>query len=356
MTRTKVVRDVEELAQKPVERGERVEFLETGSTLLNLAASQKGVDGGWARGRIINIVGDGSSGKTLLSLEACAHAFYGLKKKPSRLYPPIKDLFIVYNNAEGVMDFPLEEMYGDEFMNGIEWIQTPIAEDFGEDYQRRVKALKTGQCLIYVVDSIDALVPRASADRMEKILNREKAPGSMGAEKAKFFSSGFFSHLCGLMEGKDSTLICISQVRQKIGVMFGETRYRTGGEALNFYTHQVCWLAHVGRLEKTFRSQKRTYGVDIKATFKRSKVAKPFRTAQFSILFDYGLDDINSMIDYLYGKKEIVWNDAKMKREEFIQLLEDPPDDLLRLRQAVEKDWLEVEAAIAPQRKSRFIK
>jgi len=356
MAKSAIVEETEKLARKPVERGERVEFIDTGSTLLNLAASQRGLSGGWARGRIVNIVGDGSSGKTLLSLEACAHAFYNLKAKPSALYPPIKELFIVYNNVEGVMDFPIEDMYGDDFVSAVTWIQTPIAEDFGTDYLRRVNALTPGQCLIYVIDSVDALVPDAAADRMQKILDEQKAPGSMGAEKAKFFSSGFFNHLCKSMQGKDSTLICISQVREKIGQMFGEKHYRTGGKALDFYTHQVCWLAHTGKLDKTFRGQKRTYGVTVKANFKRNKVAKPFRMAEFSILFDYGIDDINSLIDYMYGDKEIKWGDKTFKRQSFISFLEDSPEDLAELKTLAEKDWLEVEAAVVPKRKSRFTK
>jgi RecA/RadA recombinase len=77
----KVVGEVKEGAKRPHAIGDvnRVEFINSGSTLLNLAASQKGRDGGWARGRIINIVGDGSTGKSLLALEACAQAFYNIQ-------------------------------------------------------------------------------------------------------------------------------------------------------------------------------------------------------------------------------------------------------------------------------------
>jgi len=359
MAKTKIVETTTALANLPVHREERVEFLDSGSTLLNLAASQKGIGGGWARGHIVNIVGDGSSGKTLLTLEACAHAFYHLRERESRLFPPIKELFIVYNNVEGVMDFPLEEMYGNEFCSSVVWVQTPIAEEFGKDYLKRVEALESGQCLIYVVDSLDALVPQAAATRMGDILSDKTPAGSYGAEKAKFFSAEFFSHLCGRSQGKDATLFCISQVRQNIGVMFGEKHIRTGGQALNFYTHQVCWLAQTGRLEKTFRGHKRPYGIKVKATFKRSKVAKPFRTAEFAILFDYGLDDINSMIDYLFSTKsdaKIQWGDTEMKRADFVAFLEDNPVEFKALQMAVEKDWAEVEAAIRPNRKSRFVK
>lgn len=351
------VAQMEEIVKSPIEHLDtRVEFLATGSTLLNLAASQKGRDGGWARGRIINIVGDGSSGKTLLALEACAHAFYGVAKRPSTIYPQPKTVSIVYNNIEGVMDFPIELMYGDAFNKGVEWIQTSTCEDFGKDYQNRVRQLKPGDFLLYVVDSLDALVPEAAAKRMEKILDDKKPDGSYGTEKAKFFSSEFFSHLCGVMAGKDATLICISQVRENIGVMFGEKYYRTGGKALDFYTHQVCWLAQVEKLKKTFRSQERVYGVKIRARFKRNKVAKPLREADFPVLFDYGIDDIGSLADYYFGpkEKEIDWVGKKMKSSELIKLLGDSPDDLGKLIDLVETDWHEIEEAIKPDRKGRF--
>jgi len=351
-----IVTQAEELSTKPVEFDRRVEFLDTGSTLLNLATSQRGIDGGWARGRVVNIVGDGGSGKTLLALEACANAFYEIKNKPSVLYPKVEDVQIVFNNIEGVMDFPIEHMYGQTFYDSVQWIQTPIAEDFGKDYQKRLKVLKKGQFLLYVVDSLDALVPQAAADRMSDILEDKKAAGSYGAEKAKFFSSSFFGHLCGAMEGKDATLICISQVRENIGIAFGEKYYRTGGKALDFYTHQVCWLAHTGRLKKTFRGQERIYGVSIKARIKRNKVAKPFREATFDILFDFGIDDANSMIDYIYGPKakSITWKEGTLSREEFVKLLDDSPADLLELKKLVEQDWVEIEDSVTPKRKSRF--
>lgn len=354
----KVVGEVKEGAKRPHAIGDvnRVEFINSGSTILNLAASQKGRDGGWARGRIINIVGDGSTGKSLLALEACAQAFYNIQKIKSNIYPTPNKIYIVYNNVEGVMDFPIEEMYGTKFNEGVEWIQTPTAEEFGKDYQNRVKKLKLGEFLLYVVDSIDALVPEAAAERMEKILDNKKPEGSYGTEKARFFSSQFFSHLVGIMGGKDATLICISQVRENIGVMFGEKYYRTGGKALNFYTHQVCWLAQTERLKKTFRSQERVYGIRIKARFKRNKVAKPLREAEFTVLFDYGIDEVGSLVDHYFGpkEKEIEWGGEKLKSSELIERLDNNPEELNQLMAMVERDWLEVEEAIKPPRRGRW--
>lgn len=332
---------------KVKEQGTRVEFINTGSTLLNLAASGKS-EGGWARGRIINIVGDGSSGKTLLALEACAQTFYHIKEIKSKLYSKVKKIIIVYNNREGVMDFPLEEMFGNEFVKEVNWICSETCEEFGRDYQRRVNNLKEGEFLLYVADSLDAFDSSASKKRIEKSIETDKdMEGSYGMEKAKYFSAGFFSHLCNNMQGKDATLICISQVRDNINAgLFGDKQKRVGGKALDFYTHQVCWLAVRGKLKKEIKKQKRVYGIRLKAVFKRNKTAKPFREAEFDILFDYGIDNIGSLCKYLSIKPT----------DEFINKLENNPEQLKEIIQQVEKEWNEIEEKIKPNRKIRFDK
>lgn len=274
----------------------------------------------------------------------------------SELYPETKVIKIIYNNVESVMDFPLVDMYGQEFVDNIEWIQTPTCEAFGKDFQKRVRDLKKTEGMLYVLDSVDSLTSEASAERMSNILDDKKASATYGMEKAKFFSADFFSHLCGAMEGKDVTLILISQVRENIGVSFGEKYHRTGGKALDFYTHQVVWLSTYEKMKKTFRSQERVYGVKVKANCKRNKTAKPFRQAEFSVLFDYGIDDLGSMIDYLYGPKvkTINWNGTEFKRNEFIEMIESDPANEDKLREMVEQDWAEIEAAVVPERKKRW--
>ena len=342
----------------------RVEFLNTGCTLLNLAASQRGRNGGIPRGRIINFVGDGSSGKTLLALEICAYVFYNIKNTQSEIYPKIKKIEIVYNNVEGVMDLPIEQMYGEKFVKGIKWIQIGICEDFGRDYMKRLQNLKPGAFLLYVCDSLDATVPRAVMNKTIKSIKSDTEEGeTFGAEKAKYFSNKFFDRLCGMMSGKDATLICISQVREKIGVMFGEMYKRTGGKALDFYTHLVLWLSEIKKLTKTYKGHTRVYGVKLRGKFKRSKVAKPFREADFTVLFDYGIDNIGTTIDYIYGQntnKLIKWNNGKenikMSRSEFIEYLERKPKALDRLLQKMESLWNKIEDKTSVKRKARFEK
>lgn len=342
-----------------------VEFFNSGSTMLNLALSGKGKKGGWARGRIINIVGDGSSGKTALALEACAEALYRLMKTKSNLFPDIKQVRIRYNNVEAVMDFPLVEMYGEKFVDEVEWISTRTVEEFGADFTRECLGWKPGIALIYVVDSWDALTSKAGQKRFEDAafsdgdVDSEKAKkGTYGAgpEKAKYASSEFFNNICGMMEGKDISLFIISQLRQKINaMMFEKKTYRTGGKALDFYTHQVAWLAEIQKLDRTVRGHKMIYGITSRAKIERNKTAKPFRQAEFTILFDYGLDDLSSMIDWYWGPKvkKIKFDGEEFSRQDFIHYVED--NDLIDVvRELVEEEWIELEKEIAPDRKPKF--
>lgn len=343
----------------PSSDDERVDFLDSGSTMFNLAASGKGREGGWARGRIVNPVGDGSSGKTLMTIEAFANAYYNIKKKQSNVFPKVEKLNLVYVNRERVMDFPLAKMYQQEFVDAVEWNHDIVtAEQVGRDFGRRCLEHKAGECLLYAVDSWDSITSEESQERFREAALKGKAAegGSYNTGKAAYASKEFFNNICDLMAGKDITLFIISQTRTKIGVTFGDKHYRSGGDALNFYTHQVPWLAEVEKLTKTFRGDKRTYGIRMKAKFKRNKVAKPFRQAETTILFDYGIDNISSMINWYWGPevKKINFDGEDFSRDDLITYIEnnDLEDILIDM---CEKEWQEIEQAVIPVRKPRFI-
>lgn len=333
-----------------------VEFIHSGSILLNLAASGKGKDGGWARGRIINFVGDGSSGKTLMALEAAAYTFYKMPGNQSHNFPPVKKVRIIFDNAEGVMDFPIGQMYGKKFVDGVEWEHSKTVEEFGRKFTREVAAHKEGTCLLYVIDSLDALSSEAGLARFEEAAKKDKPEdGSYGVEKAKYLSANFFANICSLTNKKDITLIVVSQIRHKIGVSFGEQYGRTGGKSLDFYTHQVVWLSEVEKLKKTFKEEERTYGIRILAKFKRNKVAKPFREAEIIALFDYGIDDLGSSIAYFWGPKTklLDWEGIQYSRPDLIKYIEDNKlqDELTK---KVDDWWQSIEDNLKPNRLSKY--
>lgn len=342
-----------------------VEFFNSGCTLLNLAISQKGRSGGWPRARISNVVGDGSSGKTMLCIELAAWLFYNWKKLKSKLFPDIKKLKIIYDNVEGVMDFPIEEMYGKAFKQAVFpddddplYARSATIQEWGRRFTKELNANKPGECLLYILDSLDALVTSESQERFDKAAkNNKDEEGSYGAgaEKAKYLSDSFFGNICDKMKGKDVTLIIVSQIREALGITYGKKYKRNGGKALNFYTHVVPWLYTQEKMKKTFRGEDRVYGVRTLAVIERNKVAKPFREAEFQILFDYGVDDISSCLAYLYGPKtaKLTWDGVEYSRSDLIAHIEANKLQS-ELADRTEKAWHEIEAAVKTDRVKRY--
>ena len=343
-----------------------VEFLHSGATVLNLAGSNKGRDGGWARGRIINFVGDGSSGKTLLALELSARCFYKIKEIISKIYPGVKRIRIRYINAEQVMDFPVREMYNlrdkdgniiDSFYENVEWVlDINTVEEMGRDLKRTIDSYKPGDFILYIVDSLDALTSEAAKKRFADAAKKDKEEdGSYNLEKAKYLSQSFFANICADMSGKDITIVFISQVRQKIGVTFGEKQTRAGGKSLDFYTHQVVWLSELEKLKRQIQGDDWVYGIRVLAKFKRNKAAKPFREAEIIILFDYGLDDVSSSLAWLYGPKvkEMMFEGQKYSRLELISHIEENRLEE-NLAEMVEEKWEIIDDALRPDRKAKF--
>lgn len=323
-----------------------IEFFPTGSTTLNLTFAGNPYYG-WPRSRVINIVGDGSSGKSLSAIEACFQFHKNIYNIKSKIFPNVKKAKTIYNNREGVLDFPLKKMYGSKFVDLLEMRSSKHIENLGTDIHRTLQKQKEGEAILYIADSWDAFPSIAEAKRFEKSVKEDTAiEGSFGGEKNKY-SQSFFESFCGLLENNsiDFTLFIISQTRDKIGITFGKKKYRTGGAALDFYTHLVVWLREIEKLTKKKFREERVYAIDSEAKVERSKVWKPFRKSSFRILYDHGIDDIGGMWSYLKERKVDSWNDFSLKDpQKFIQYIEKKNlED--ELRQDIFKRWLKIERA-----------
>jgi len=310
-----------------------ISFFSSGSTLLDLA-----LGGGWALGRIFNIVGDRSSGKTLLAIEGYAN----FKAK----FPEGK---MRYAEAEAAFDEGFAKVLG--FPSDVERpdILIHTVTDFTTDL---AKFIKKGGPALYILDSLDALATEEDVARLKARIEGTKEKGSMGAEKAKDMSD-LFRLLAQDCEAANCTLGIISQIRDKIGVMFGEIKTRSGGHALDFYASQVLWLAETGKKERTVMGQRRITGVDIHSKVKKLKVGFPFREADYSILFGYGIDDEMSILDWMMEIKAITEEGYKETSKKLEKARETKNfDEVKNLHDTLVTDaknlWNEIEKKLLP--------
>lgn len=307
-----------------------MKYIPSGSKLLDLA-----LGGGWAESRIINIVGNRSSGKTLLAIEACTN--FAIK------YPKGK---IRYRECESAFDPDYAAAIGTP-IDRIDFdVNLETVEDLYNDLGSVIKNSKSEE--LYIVDSLDALSDEAE-------LEREFAEGSYGTSKAKNMSK-MFRMLTSKLSGSKVTLIIISQVRDKIGFTGkGKKTTRSGGRALDFYASQVVMLSELGKLYKTYAGLKRPTCLIIKAMVEKNKVGMPFRDAEFEIRFGYGVDDVQSCLKWMETIKHL--KDLEItKIGDYLNDLDHMPDNEHRaavsdIHTAVTKRWNEIEEHFLPVRR-----
>lgn len=271
-------------------------YARTGCTLLDCTVGG-GVGLGFPFGRILNFVGDKSSGKTFLSNEIIAKAFQDIAKR----------LKWNYDDAESGYTFNTQDMYGVQITNQ-DTLLSGTVEELDVNVYTFLKKLKEGEKGIYVVDSLDGL---ANADTLEREEARaknyakakedgkevKKDKGTFGMQSQKFLSQEFFRTKADALMGKEVLLIFISQIRDKIDAgMFEKKWVRAGGKALDFYAHSVLVLAQVHKIKKGDR----VVGAVVRVKLDKSKTKRPYRTCDFSLYFDYGIDDVGTSLDFLY--------------------------------------------------------
>jgi recombination protein RecA len=237
--------------------------------------------GGWAQGRIVNVVGDKAVGKTLLAIEAAAN-FAMQEPKGLIRYKEAESAFD--QDFAAVLGMPLDRVDFEEDFNTVEELHKDVVTFTEKCRKRRAPGL-------YFVDSLDALSDKAEEQRgMDE--------GSYGAKKAALMSQ-FFRREKSRLKDNGVTLFIISQVRDNIGVSFGQKWTRSGGRALDFYASQIVYLSQKDTIWQTVKGHKRAVGLNIRAMVRKNKCGMPFREADFSIKFGYGIDDVRACKEYL---------------------------------------------------------
>jgi len=268
-----------------------VQFFSSGSTLLDLA-----LGGGWALPRIFNIIGDRSSGKTLLAIEGFANFHRSFPNGRMRYAEAEAAFDEVY---AGVLGFPREVTKPEDGM-------LTTVQEFQEDLKKFIaEGKETNTPGLYILDSLDALSDSAEVKEFFREKKEgEEEKGSYGVAKPKEMSK-LFRVLTQEIESSNTSLGIISQIRDNIGVMYGNKQTRSGGHALDFYASQLLWLKEHGKITKRFLGEDRAIGIEVEGYVSKCKVGFPFRSADFRVLFSYGVDDEISILDWLKLRGQI---------------------------------------------------
>ncbi|KOG81311.1 MULTISPECIES: recombinase RecA [Streptomyces] len=297
------------LGERP---NEPVEVIPTGSTALDVAL---GV-GGLPRGRVVEVYGPESSGKTTLTLHAVANA--------QRLGGSV-----AFIDAEHALDPEYAKKLGVDIDNLI--LSQP---DNGEQALEITDMLvRSGALDLIVIDSVAALVPRAE-------IEGEMGDSHVGLQ-ARLMSQALRKITSALNQSK-TTAIFINQLREKIGVMFGSPETTTGGRALKFY---ASVRLDIRRIE-TLKDGTDAVGNRTRVKVVKNKVAPPFKQAEFDILYGQGISREGGLIDmgveHGFVRKAGAWytyegDQLGQGKENARNFLKDNPD----LANEIEKKILE---------------
>ncbi len=286
--------------------------------------------GGFPRGRVVEVYGPESSGKTTLALSVVAQA-------------QRRGGVAAFIDAEHAVDAEYAKKIGVDIDNML--ISQP---DFGEQALEIAEMLVRSNSLdVVVIDSVAALVPRAE-------LEGEMGDTHVGLQ-ARLMSQAL-RKLTAIVAKSQTTLVFINQIREKIGVMFGSPETTSGGRALKFYSSVRIDIRRIG----TLKDGDVVVGSRAKVKIVKNKVAAPFRIAEFDIDYGEGISRPGELIDMgvdhkIVGKSGAWYNYGDIRlgqgRENSKQFLRDNPDlaDEIEVALRAELDLPVAEPSAAPE-------
>ncbi len=296
--------------------------------------------GGYARGRMINVIGDSSTGKTLLAIEATINFHMSAPKAKIR-----------YAECESAWDETYAKRMGMP-VNAVSFVDPKLEtiEDLFEDLDEFIAKCNKTHGGLYVVDSLDSLSDRAEMDRT-------LGDKTYGTNKAAKLSEAF-RRVIRRMENKNVTLFIISQVRDNIGAMFGNKLKRSGGKALTFYATQIIWLAQVGKIKAKKKGIERTVGTEIRVKCSKNKMGIQDSFCTLPLIYGYGIDDVAASVYWLseHGRGKHLGIGSRVKdAKEYVDKLNAMDKATYnqhkhKIRDTITVEWHKVEKLFEPTR------
>jgi recombination protein RecA len=353
---------VESMKREVAHEKDKQELLSTGSTLLNLALSNN-PRGGLQKGKLVNIIGDSGVGKTLISLsilaEACRDENY-------------KDFDLVLRDCEARNNFPVERLFGSKLAEKLNETSVDdsgeyIKYEYVEEYFSELSQIAQKGSAIHILDSLDALGDKASADAWEdstKAISEGKdTKGSYGMTKQKYLSNAL-QQSCRLIDKSDIVAIIISQTRDKIDASFIKMQTRSGGRALKFYCNHEIWVARAKTLYKTVNGKKRKIGMEVKFKIEKNSLTGLQSEIVVPVYYSYGIDDVGSCVDYLCS--EGYWKsgagkvlapeffEERVTREKLIQTIDNDDELYEKLIDLTGVVWNDILSKCVIKRKKKY--
>ena len=330
-----------------------MDFLHSGSSLLNLILTGN-VANGWPLGRVSNIIGDRSSGKTLLAIEA---ATLFLLNPPKGITPKVH-----YYEAESAFDQEYAAVLGMpvERVDFID-VEDKTVQHLFQTMEKICDNARHGEGHLFVLDSLDAIT---SDEELDQKFDDNK---TFGMAKQKKMGE-LFKKLVGKMHRANMHLMVISQIRENISsVPFAPKFRRSGGKALDFYASHLVWLAETAKLKT---STKVVYGANCHAKVTKNKVGKNYREADFPLIYSFGIDEIYSVIKFLSSDEvptefrikkltagKYAWKGMEAKINELVAVIEAESSLYTQLISQLQQAWdaIEEEATVARMSKAAVL-
>ena len=258
------------------------DWISTGSTLLDLAISNK-PHGGLAAGKISEINGLEGSGKSLIG----AHALASTQKKGG---------LAVYIDTESAVSSEFLQAIGIDTENML-YVHLETVEEIFDTIETIVAKIRESDKDKLVTILVDSLAAASTKVEMDSDFDKD----GWATAKAIVISKAM-RKITQLIARQKVCLIFTNQLRQKLGVMFGDPWTTSGGKALPFHSSTRIRLKNVGQIKD---AKKNTIGIKIRAQVIKNRLGPPLRSADFSLYFDKGIDDFGSWLEVLKGHKLI---------------------------------------------------